>query len=225
MNNTPETKIVCNDDHNSSVLCIGSRSDYEDFFGNHFPEKNERKSISYLFQRISEEIPIDNNRWSLCKDISRDLKSDRIAFRREISVKNPEFTYQRTNGETILYRAQEIEASILLHSIDGTRVRFINAFIDELELFDPEQGWIPAIYKPYDGLNALFVIDDNCYGTTMYIEEHTYTHGEEELTYKEMLNPSTLNIGNVMDLIFKPEQLVYRFEFLTAHEYVIDEED
>lgn len=59
----------------------------------------------------------------------------------------------------------------------------------------------------------------------MYIGEHTYNYGEEELAHEEMLNPSTLNIANVLDMILKPEQLVYHFEFRTAAECVIEEED
>lgn len=226
MNNTYEIKIVCNDDRKSSVLCIGSRSDYEEFLGNHFPEKNERMSIAMLFQHISDEIPpFDGNHWDLYRNCSGDPKLDNFALRRMFSVKHPEFTYQHTDGKSMIYRAQEIEGDMLLCSVDGIRVRFIDVFIDELELYDPDSGWIPIVVKPYHGLRALGEISENCYGTTLFIEEHTYDYDEEDTALDEMLNPSTLNIGNVMDLIFKPEQLVYRFEFLTAHEYVIDEED
>lgn len=225
MNNTPEIKIVCNDDHRSTVLCIGSRIDYENFFSNLFPEKNECKSIASLFQRISDEIPIDNNRWSHYSNFSGNPKKDSIAFRRDFSVEHPEFTYQRTDGELILYRAREIEGSMLLCSVDRTKVRFIDVLIDELEMFDLEQGWTTEVIKPYDGLCAIAEIGENCYGTTIYIEEHTYDYGEEDTALEEMLSPSTLNIRNVLDLIFKPEQLVYQFEFLTAHEYVIDENE
>ena len=69
------------------------------------------------------------------------------------------------------------------------------------------------------------MIDENSYGTSIYVEEHIYNHGEEESAYAEMLNPSTLNIGNVLDLIIKPERIVCQFEFRTTPEYVIEENE